>query len=423
MAREIDGRADIRAALQGAGYRVIQLDPKIDGAESRRVDALAYAANADGDLVPWVAVEVKNGDKIKPEMLLSQLAKWREVLGTAEHYAVVNGRWYGADRALRAVEPVAGPVPPVNGDLGFVTDPGLATSLLTERLWFEASRARDKGHGADFFFPPAALLAETAMPGIETPGGDFVPVRPDVLWQARRRALASFTGRQPHAELYTNQPVLADAVACLVGNKLRGTVLDPFCGTGNFLWAAMDRASQSEKHVEFVGQEVNVDLADLAEQIGRTGPAWATITTGDSFQTDLPEANVIVSAPPFGRLQEFWTLLDGDRTHELEIAALDLCVRKLRPGGRAVLLLPTAVTYRANLESYRQFLANEFRVGALVGLPAGAVEGSQVRSVLLVIDRDEAGETFVAQLGEDWQAQLSESGAALKAALEHLDGE
>ncbi|MCZ7424104.1 hypothetical protein O7607_30415 [Micromonospora sp. WMMA1949] len=43
--------------------------------------------------------------------------------------------------------------------------------------------------------------------------------------------------------------------------------------------------------------------------------------------------------------------------------------------------------------------------------------------MLLVIDRAEPGETFVAQLGDDWAAQLSETGAAMNAALEHLDGE
>lgn len=424
MVREIDGRADIRAALEQAGYRLVQIDPKVGGNSKRRVDALAYAANADGDLVPWVSVEAKNGKNVTPESLLPALIAYREELGTVEHYAVINGDWYRADRALRSFEAVDGPVAPANDGFGFLTDPVLAASLLSERLWFEADKARGRGARVDYFFPSPELFVENAIPGVETVGGEYIPVRHDVLWQARRRALASFALRR-HAEQHANAPVLADAVARVVGARLRGTVLDPFCGTGNFLWSAMDRAGQMEDSVEFVGQEINVDLAQLAEQIGRTGPMLATITTGDSFQTNLPQADVVVTAPPFGGLREPWMLLNGGQSRDWEASALDLCLRHLRPGGRAVFLLPTSVTFRANLESYRRFLAQEFRVGALIGLPSGAVEGAgaAVRSVLLVIDRDEPGEAFVAQLGEDWQAQLSESGGALNAALEHLDGE
>lgn len=60
---------------------------------------------------------------------------------------------------------------------------------------------------------------------------------------------------------------------------------------------------------------------------------------------------------------------------------------------------------------------------ALIGLPGGAVPGTGVRSVLVVIERAEPGETFVAQLGEDWESQLAPGGAALSAALAHIDGE
>ncbi|MEU1964373.1 N-6 DNA methylase [Micromonospora sediminicola] len=422
MAEEREGRAEIRAKLQAAGYRLVQLDPKIDSHSNRRVDALAYAANANGDLVPWLAVEAKNGANIKPEVTLSQLRKGRELLGTVEHYAVVNGQWFRADRSMRSMELVDGPVNPAYGDFGFLTDPALATSLLVDRLWFEAEKARDKGHPVGFSFPPADLLAETPVSGIETASGEFIPVRHDVLWQARRRALASFALKAPHPGEHTTAPVIADAVSSLIGKKLGGTVLDPFCGTGNFLWGAMDRARELDRSVEFFGQEINTQLAELAEKIARTAPTLARITADDSFSTELPEADIIVTAPPFGpHMQQPWTLLTGVPTRDFEVAAIDLCMRKLRRGGRAVFLLPNNITFKQTLESYRRYLASEYRVGALIGLPAGALD--TIRAVLLVIDRAEPGETFVAQLGEDWATQLSETGAAMNAALEHLDGE
>ncbi|MER7455645.1 hypothetical protein [Micromonospora sp. NPDC126480] len=42
MAKEREGRTEIRAKLQAAGYRLVQLDPKIGRYSNRRLDALAY---------------------------------------------------------------------------------------------------------------------------------------------------------------------------------------------------------------------------------------------------------------------------------------------------------------------------------------------------------------------------------------------
>ena len=40
----------------------------------------------------------------------------------------------------------------------------------------------------------------------------------------------------------------------------------------------------------------------------------------------------------------------------------------------------------------------------------------------MVIDNAAATDTFVAQLGEDWESQLAPRGAALDATLTHIDG-
>jgi type I restriction-modification system DNA methylase subunit len=121
-------------------------------------------------------------------------------------------------------------------------------------------------------------------------------------------------------------------------------------------------------------------------------------------------------------MQKAHQLLDGSRTTDGEAAAVDISLRSLQQGGRAVFHLGAGFTFKQTLEHYRQHLAKEFRVGALIGLPTGAMPGTAIRSVLLVIDRAEPGETFIAQLGEDWEAQLGSGGAAIEAALAHLDG-
>ena len=218
--------------------------------------------------------------------------------------------------------------------------------------------------------------------------------------------------------------MIVRAVAELAGTSSDGTVLDPFCGTGSFLWAMMDRAGGSEAPVEFVGVELNERLADLARMIARTAPLPTTIETGDAFQARLPKADLVLAAPPLGmRSQAARPLRDGSATTDISVVAVDLVLRQLRPGGRAVLHVAAGFTVHSANERFRKYLAHEYRVAALLGLPAGAVPGTGVRSVLMVIDRTEPGETFVAQLGEDWEAQLSPGGAALMAAVAHIDGD
>ena len=122
------------------------------------------------------------------------------------------------------------------------------------------------------------------------------------------------------------------------------------------------------------------------------------------------------------RLDKTYTLLDGSKTRDVELVSLDQCIRSLKPGGRAVLHLSKGLTYRKQSEDYRHYIANSFRVSALIGLPSGAFYGTSIPSVIIVIDNDLPSSTFVAQIGSDWQEQLSRSGSALQAANNYLDG-
>ncbi|MGW9027306.1 N-6 DNA methylase [Streptomyces sp. NPDC055722] len=409
--------ADVRAALRAVGYSVVQSQPRLERLSSFRPDVLAWASNAEGELVPWVAVEIKSGPPRRAELALPALARSRDLMGTVEHYAVLNGSWFKADRGVRSLEPVDGPTPPEHGSRGQLADEGLATSLLVERLWFEADRVR--GTGAHVGFPPGAVLEEMAQPGIELPDGGVLPVRPDVLWRAKRAALVEFASRGSSDS--SSHPVIASAVAALVEKRLTGTVLDPFCGTGSFLWAALDRAALHKTHARFVGYEISAELADLAASIGRGAPLPVTIEEADAFRTEFVTADVIITAPPVrGRSGDHQMLLDGSTTTDSDLAAVDRSLRALADGGRAVFHLASWFTSSDRYAPYRAYLANEFRIAALIGLPGGAMSGT-ARSVLMVIDKVEPTETFVAQLGGDWETQLEPEGAALSAALAFID--
>ncbi|WAL71588.1 N-6 DNA methylase [Kitasatospora sp. YST-16] len=415
----------IRDALAAVGYEFVQFEPPIPGGRDRwRPDVVAWAADSNGALTPRVAIEVvKSRAPIRPEAGLRALARARDMLGTADHYVVVNdAEWYRADPGLQRLTQVEGPEAPPNGGEGEIEDVELVTALLSHELWKTASRARDSGsHASDSSFNLGAAIDLT---GFQTLTSSGVRVSPETLWQARRRAVVDFERRHKEAGEFTSHKGVSKAVAHLAGSRLTRDLLDPFCGAGSFLWEAIDYAQDHVTGLNTVlGYDVNQRMADVARSIGSVSPVPVEIITGDAFKTDLPPSTCLVSAPPFSlRLQKHYELLDGSTTRDGDLAVLDRVVRLLGEGSRAVLHLPASVTYRSNGEPYRRFLASRFRVAAILGLPPGVVAGTAIRSILIVIDKAEPGDTFIAQLGEDWESQLAPGGAALEAALVHVDG-
>lgn len=414
----------IREALVAAGYEFVQTEPRIPGAKDWRPDIVAWAANAQGTLVPWAVVEMKSSfAAIHSEAGLSALARARDMLGTVDHYVVVNDReWYRADPGIQRLSQVDGPSAPPNGGEGEIADVDLVTALLSEELWKAAARSRGKGMPVvDYHFNPGRVLD---FSGFRTSSGSWVPVSKEALWQARRRAVVDFERRGKEAGLFTSHKTVAAAVAQLAGSKLTWDLLDPFCGAGSFLWESIDYAQEHKTGLNTVlGYDIDQRTADVARSIADAAPVPTEIFAADALGADLPLSTCVVSAPPFGlRLQEHHELLDRSTTRDGDLVLLDRMVRLLGEGSRAVLHLPVGITFRANSEHYRHFLATQFRVAAILGLPSGAVLGTGIRSVLMVIDKTQPTDTFIAQLGDDWEAQLAPCGSAMEAALAHIDG-
>lgn len=398
--------------LRHAGFLSVEHELRIAGTHSRP-DIVAWAANHDGKVVPWVVIEIKSGASIsKPEFVLPQVAQYANTLGTVDNYIVIDDNWFKADRSFRRVEPVSGPTSPPFGSHGEVDDPAVVEPLL--RNWL-ASLTREM----------APREVSVSLPTL-----DGFSVSNEAYWRAAMRAIADTTSRSGFAH-HSSSPLIASLVARLLGNQLQGLVLDPFAGVGSFLWAVADRLREAMERgerpasVKLVGVELEERTAAIARAIGEVAGVPTEIVVGDALRVDLPMASAIVTAPPLGmRLPQPYKLLNGRLTTDMDLAAVDLSIRQLEDGGRAVILLPRSFVYRASGEEFRDYLANEFRVGALIGTPRGAVPGTSVAGVVLVIDKGDAlGETFVGQAADDdWQVQLGVEGALTKAALDHLDG-
>lgn len=407
--------------LREVGYQLVQIQPRQVIGDSRLVvDVLGWAANEQGELVPWTAIELKSG--VRPELGLPTLSRVRDALGTVEHYVVTDGVWFEGDEALRSLAEVDGPKAMSHPD-GSVSDVSVAAELLSQTVWAYADKQRGKAQlGVQLFLE--SVSGSLKAQGIQTPHGEFIRVDTEALWRACRAVFADFALRTGmNTGMYATPPVVAQAMAQLLGERLRGDVLDPFCGSGELLWAVIDRARTEGQDIEVFGSDIDNSITAVATAFGAIAPRKTSITTMDAFSASLPTTDAVVAVPPFGlRLQEPYVLSNGATTKQAELAAIDHCLRTLKPGGRAVFQITPGLTYRNDSKGFREYLANEFRVSALIGCPSGAAFGTQIKTLLLVIDKAPAGETFVAQLSEDWEMQLSPGGAVLTAALAHIDG-
>ena len=407
-------------ALQQSGYSILDSEPKLRN--EVRADVVAWAADGTGELVPWLAVEIetlRGGVRGTDEVDLAVLEATRASLGTREHYVFDGQQWREASEGMRTLTPVAGPRRAPRTGSAHLSDPDRILTAVRALAWQGADATR--GSTADPYRASVNVLLERLRAGTLPFAGQEIAVDPHDLAAAVLRVVRELALRRHGADDYTTPVSLVDLMARMLGPlHANSLVLDPFAGVGGGLLAVHEEAARQGLRVHAVGVELNVDTARVAEMLADLSGYSSEITVGDAFACNLAKADYLVSVPPFGlRLSSPHQTMAGPTT-DGDIAVIDLVVGSLRPGGRAVLLTSQAWTARAGLfERLRERLAREYRVAALVSLPR-ILQTATNPLLLSVIDATEPTETFVAQLGEDWSAQLSDGAAMWEALSQHL---
>lgn len=407
-----------RRQLEQAGFDYVRSEIRSHGEKRKaRADLVAWAADPDGEVRPYAAVEVleKAVDSGRLDGALESLALVRDTLGTTAHFVYAGGQWFEADSGLREAHQLPGVPKPPSATPLTLADVEVATQLLNHRLWqladFQRGQLRDAATaGLD------ALLDELAVQqGRIQFGSHAVSVPSSVLWTAIQRVVRIGLARDRYSE-NTSSDDISLPMACLLG-EVEGVVYDPFAGLGSFLWAAGERAAAAGRSTVLRGVDINVATVALAGRIAALSPYGPQLEAKDSFEDPVDGiADFVVSEPPAGlRLPVRYSLAGAGDTNLGDVAAVDVALRALRPGGRAVLHLPAAWTFHAGAaQRQRDRLLEAANVVALIGLPPGTYAGTQIPSILLVVDNvPGTTETFVSQLGQDWSAQLSPGGAAL----------
>ncbi|WP_431952832.1 N-6 DNA methylase [Actinacidiphila sp. bgisy167] len=183
------------------------------------------------------------------------------------------------------------------------------------------------------------------------------------------------------------------------------TAVDPACGTGHLLAAAAHEGAGS-----LLGGELDPVLADLAEARLRLGSDGATddgpiidVRAGDSLRDDPftdTSADIALCNPPFNERDWGYEELATDTrwSHGLpprtepELAWVQHCLARLRPGGAAVLLLPPAVAARRAGRRIRGSLLRTGALRAIVALPPGCAAPHSVSLHLWVLRAPGVGE-------------------------------
>lgn len=235
-------------------------------------------------------------------------------------------------------------------------------------------------------------------------GGDGDPSGP--LPAAARAALdacATATGRRAVLEYLVERlhetlrlPRIPEPVAALMARLLGPRperVYDPTCGTGTLLLAVLER----HPGTRLVGGEPDPAVRALARLRAVACRRDAGAPTGDGTPDggdlwhpgglDQPPdptvtADAVISAPvdpgrgwlPGDPYDPRWAYGVPPRT-EPELALVQHALASLRPGGRAVLLLPSAVASRPAGRRIRAELLRRGALRAVVGLPTAAVPG------------------------------------------------
>ncbi len=174
-------------------------------------------------------------------------------------------------------------------------------------------------------------------------------------------------------QYFTPRP-LVELVADLAQLRPGDRVLDPTCGSGGFLVAALARGADPD------GIEVDPDLVALARlNVALHGGNPRAVTAADFFAApdDGERWDAILANPPFSvevadpAVLRRYTLADGRARVGSDILFVEAALARLKPGGRLVTVLPYTVLSGAPFVAARAWMDTVAVREAVVSLPEG----------------------------------------------------
>lgn len=421
----MDNELSMLTELQNVGFTRVQshLSVPLDVKESQFVvaDFVAWETRDGNSLEPLCVVLHDVDGKIQQGDLLSRLISLRDALGSTKHYVISSdGQWSVPNSEFTELVPIRRPDHSQEGaDSLEVVHPELIKLVLTEELRREDGRVGSGQLLGDLSLESAIdRIVAAAEHGVEIATGAL-----NISTIATFELIPELLENAKVNPQHFTPKAFAEALAALAGTKVSGDFFDPFFGFGMTTSAVM-RSVEGVEPRSITGCEQNSAVFEYAKQLGKLGNSSMMLKLEDGLNSKFEnEFDLVVTVPPWGsKVNESLRLLDDSMSSDIELSAIDLGLRALNPNGRLVIMLPVTFTHLKKSETYRDYLARNHRVAALISLPARSFSGVVVGLVILVVDKDSHGETFVAKLGDDWQEHVRPGSAFLREALEHIDG-
>jgi hypothetical protein len=218
---------------------------------------------------------------------------------------------------------------------------------------------------------------------------------PDLLY-----ALSLRPGMWQDGQFLTPQP-LAAFIAKVAAHYSAASVLDPTCGSGVLLHAVARSVDAEVVH----GIEINARAAQLGQAVLGN---MAMVVQGDAFNPPaaiLNSYDLIVADPPLGmRLAEGQKGLSlgpsfkGELGHALTVWA---CQRLRDHGAALVIVTPAFLWGRDAPTVHEGIAASNCRIRALIHLPGGSLQSTGIDSYLVVLERGQQKQVFIAQYSDE----------------------
>lgn len=229
----------------------------------------------------------------------------------------------------------------------------------------------------------------------------------------RRRLLDTFNTvvfqgmRSGEAAQYRTPAAVARLIVTLANPTAGERIYDPCFGTANLLTAAVDYVQDKlpERHsrgsdppLHLAGVEINADAYTIGlTRLVLAGIADPQLELGNSLERTPPTNpqsegfDIVLANPPWGSKVD---LRGHDhfpiRTNDSASLFIQHALSQLRPGGRAVIVVPPSVLFgTGSHQQLRQMLLEQHTVEAVVSLPTGVfMPYTSIASNLLVLRRE-----------------------------------
>lgn len=224
----------------------------------------------------------------------------------------------------------------------------------------------------------------------------------DVKGLAYEELIRNTFDKGDNQQFFTPRPIVEFMVQFL-GDRLRGVVCDPACGTGGFLqYAEQWSKAGGCGPLTLLGLEIDQRLAWAAginlSLHGATGfrvrhlPAPGSLAA--SCVADVGQVDAVVTNPPFGSDMSDVEALNalalgrGRTNRRRGVLFIERCLDLLKPNGVAAVVIDDGVLNSASTEDVREHIRSRADVIGVVGLPSDAfMPYASVKASILFLQR------------------------------------